>query len=96
MGLVGPVEEQVKDAKRLIIVPSGVLTSLPFHLLVTEKASKKAIANDIASYRKAAWLIKRQAVSIMPAVANLSALRRGPVRSTSFDPANSAVRATTR
>jgi CHAT domain-containing protein/Tfp pilus assembly protein PilF len=85
-GLVGPVEEQVKNAKRLIIVPSGVLTSLPFHLLVTQKASKKAIANDIASYREAAWLIKRQAVSIMPAVANLSALRRGASRERAAKP----------
>ena len=31
---------------------------------------------DIGSYRDAAWLIKRQAVSVLPALASLKALRR--------------------
>src|SRR5205085_5454 len=35
--LIGPVEALVKDKRHLIIVPSGALTALPFHLLVTEK-----------------------------------------------------------
>jgi hypothetical protein len=30
--LVGPVEEMVKDGRHLLVVPSGPLTSLPFHL----------------------------------------------------------------
>jgi hypothetical protein len=34
--LIGPVEEATKDASHLLVVPSGPLTSLPFHLLVTE------------------------------------------------------------
>jgi CHAT domain-containing protein len=61
----------------VLVVPSGPLTSLPFHLLVTEKP---AIAvpriEDIGSYRDAAWLIRRQAVSVLPAVASLKALRQ--------------------
>jgi CHAT domain-containing protein len=35
--LIGPVEALIKDKRHLIIVPSGALTALPFHLLVTEK-----------------------------------------------------------
>ena len=35
--LIGPVEELIKDKRHLIVVPSGALTALPFHLLVTEK-----------------------------------------------------------
>ena len=31
--LIGPVEALVKDKKHLIVVPSGALTALPFHLL---------------------------------------------------------------
>ena len=75
--LIGPVEEVIKQARHLLVVPSGPLTSLPFHLLVTEKPST-AIPQlkDIGSYRDAAWLIKRQAVSVLPALASLKALRQ--------------------
>jgi CHAT domain-containing protein/tetratricopeptide (TPR) repeat protein len=76
VALIGPVEELVKDKRHLLIVPSGALTSLPFHLLVTEKPAKLVMeVKDIALYRNAAWLIKRQAVSVLPSVASLRALR---------------------
>jgi hypothetical protein len=35
--LIGPVEALVEDKPHLMIVPSGALTTLPFHLLVTEQ-----------------------------------------------------------
>ena len=35
--LIGPVDALVKDKGHLLVAPSGVLTALPFHLLVTEK-----------------------------------------------------------
>jgi CHAT domain-containing protein/Tfp pilus assembly protein PilF len=75
--LIGPVEEVIKDSRHLLVVPTGALTSLPFHLLVTEKPPA-AIPQlrDIGSYRDAAWLIKRQAVSVLPALASLKALRQ--------------------
>jgi hypothetical protein len=58
-------------------VPSGPLTSLPLHLLVTEKpATAIPQFKDIGSYRNAAWLIKRQAVRVVPALASLKALRQ--------------------
>ena len=76
VALIGPVEELVKDKRHLLVVPSGPLTSLPFHLLVTEKPAKPVMqVKDIALYRDAAWLIKRQAVSVLPSVASLRALR---------------------
>jgi CHAT domain-containing protein/tetratricopeptide (TPR) repeat protein len=76
VALIGPVEELVKDKGPLLVVPSGPLTSLPFHLLVTAKPAKPvAQVKDIALYRDAAWLIKRQAVSVLPSVASLRALR---------------------
>jgi hypothetical protein len=59
------------------ICPFGPLTSLPFHLLVSEKpATAIPQLKDIGSYRDAAWLIKRQAVSVLPALASLKALRQ--------------------
>jgi tetratricopeptide (TPR) repeat protein len=74
--LIGPVEGLVKDKRHLLVVASGPLTSLPFHLLVTEKPTNPVMqVKDIALYRDAAWLIKRQAVSVLPSVASLQALR---------------------
>jgi CHAT domain-containing protein len=72
--LFGPVEALVKDKKQLLVVPSGALTALPFHLLVTEKPAA-AIPQKFADYRDAAWLIKRQAVAVLPSVVSLKALR---------------------
>jgi tetratricopeptide (TPR) repeat protein len=75
--LVGPVEDLTKDAHHLLVVPAGPLTALPFHLLVTEKpATAIPQLKDIGSYRDAAWLIKRQAVSVLPALSSLKALRQ--------------------
>jgi len=72
--LLGPVETLVKDKRSLLVAPSGALTALPFHLLVTEKPSA-AIPETFAGYRDAAWLLKRQAVSVLPSVASLKSLR---------------------
>jgi CHAT domain-containing protein len=73
--LLGPVEPLVKGKKQLLIVPTGALTALPFHLLVTEKPTSQPSINGLAAYRDAAWLIRRHAVTILPSVASLKALR---------------------
>ena len=74
VALLGPVEALIKDKRSLLVVPSGALTALPFHLLVTEKP-QAAIPDTLEGYRDAAWLLKRQAVSVLPSVASLKALR---------------------
>jgi len=74
VALFGQVEAIVKDKRSLLIAPSGALTALPFHLLVTEKPAA-AIPEKIEGYREAAWLLKRHAVSVLPSVASLKALR---------------------
>ena len=38
--LLGPVEALIKGKPHLLVVPTGALTALPFHLLVTEKPAK--------------------------------------------------------
>ena len=53
--------------KHLLIVPSGPLTQLPFQVLVTEAPPATGIV---------AWLARSHAVSILPAVSSLKALRR--------------------
>jgi CHAT domain-containing protein/tetratricopeptide (TPR) repeat protein len=76
VALLGPVETLTKDKKQLLIVPSGALTALPFNLLVTDKPSGAASSLATpAAYRNAAWLIKRQAVTVIPSVVSLNALR---------------------
>jgi CHAT domain-containing protein len=72
--LLAPLEPLVKDKRSLLVAPSGALTALPFHLLVTEKPAA-AIPEKLDGYRDAAWLLKRQAVSVLPSVASLKALR---------------------
>jgi CHAT domain-containing protein len=56
------------------VVNSGPLTSLPLHLLVTQKPSIKPSSQDPNSaYRSTAWLMRRHAVTVLPSVANLKA-----------------------
>lgn len=73
--LLGPVDALIKDKRNLLVVPSGPLTALPFHLLVTEKPSAIPDMDHLQRYRDAAWLIKRQAITVLPSVASLQVLR---------------------
>lgn len=79
-----PVEDMVGE-KRLLIVPVGPLTSLPFHALLTAPASE-AIPANASGYQRASWLAKRNAVTILPSVASLGALRKFARRSKASEP----------
>ena len=70
--LFGGVEDLIKD-KSLLIVPSGALTQLPFEALVTEKPD--ASLPRFEAYKSARWLGQRQAVTVLPSVGSLKALR---------------------
>jgi CHAT domain-containing protein/tetratricopeptide (TPR) repeat protein len=67
-GLLGDAEGLIKG-KHLLFVPAGALTTLPFQVLVT----KPPVSNDPAS---AAWLIRDHAITVLPSVGSLAALRR--------------------
>ena len=67
--LFGEVEDLIKG-KHLLLVPSGPLTQLPFQVLVTEPPA----ANG--DHRSAAWLVREHAITVLPAVSSLKALRR--------------------
>jgi len=84
--LFGPLEAWIKEKKNLIVVPTGPLTSLPFQLLVIDAPAPVSRIEDIADYRKARWLITRHAVSILPSVASLRALRVSGSRSQGTKP----------
>ena len=66
--LFGEVQDLIKD-KHLLIVPSGPLTQLPFQVLVTK-------APTSGDHRAVAWLAREHAVTVLPAVSSLKALRR--------------------
>jgi CHAT domain-containing protein len=66
--LFGEVEDLIKG-RHLLLVPSGPLTQLPFQVLVSQLPTS-------ADYRKTAWLARDHALTVLPAVSSLKALRR--------------------
>ena len=65
--LFGQVGDLIKD-KSLLIVPSGPLTQLPFQVLVTAPPAS-------GDHKSAAWLIREHALTVLPSVSSLKALR---------------------
>lgn len=80
----GPARSWIKD-KRLLVVPSGSLSSLPLHVLVTEKPPE-ALPATFAAYKKAAWLARSNAIAIVPSVASLASFRGIHRLTTALDP----------
>ena len=72
--LFGQIADLI-EGKQLLIVPSGPLTRLPFHVLVTDKPDQ-AIPDTVEGYVAATWLAKRNAITVLPSVASLAALRQ--------------------
>lgn len=64
-GLFAEVEDLLGD-RQLFVVPSGALQKLPLHVLVTEPPRDGAAP---------AWLMRRHAITVLPSVASLKALR---------------------
>lgn len=85
VALLGPVEALTRHKRSLLVVPSAALTALPFHLLVTEKPPV-AIPDRLEGYRSAAWLLRRQAVSVLPSLVSLKSLRAFARREPSIKP----------
>lgn len=72
--LFGEIEDLIKD-KHLLIVPSGPLQQLPFQVLVTKLPQDGKEA-------KIAWLIRNHAITVLPSVSSLNALRGNPHQET--------------
>lgn len=72
--LLGPVADVISVKRKLLVVPVGALTSLPFNVLVTDPPAQ-AIPPVMTGYRDVAWLVKRHAIAILPSVSSLRALR---------------------
>ena len=66
---LGPVSPQMANVDHLVVATSGDLASLPFSLLVTAAPSQPR------DYVRAAWLIRKTAVSATPSARAFLALR---------------------
>jgi tetratricopeptide (TPR) repeat protein len=79
--VLAPVAALLRDKRHLIVVPAGPLTSLPFQVLIT---APPGLGPD--ALRDASWLIKSHALSVLPSVPSLQALRRLAPTSTATKP----------
>jgi CHAT domain-containing protein len=70
--LFGSIEDAIKD-KQLLLVPSGALTQLPFQVLITNKPDPALSGAE--ALRRAAWLVRSHALTVLPSVSSLKALR---------------------
>src|SRR5262249_54863846 len=70
--LIGPVEGGLAETRQMIVATNGPLLSLPFEMLVT--AATPAVTNG--DYRGVPFLLKRFALSYVPAPQTFVGLRR--------------------
>jgi CHAT domain-containing protein/tetratricopeptide (TPR) repeat protein len=71
--ILGPFKEEIKG-KRLLIVVSGPLATLPINVLVTEKPSER-LPKTADGYRTVKWLGTQNAITVLPSLTSLHALR---------------------
>ena len=79
-----PAERLLGGARHVMIVADGGLQSLPLGVLVA--AVPAGAVTDFAGYRQVPWLAKRYALTVLPSVGSLRALRRFARVSTATDP----------
>jgi len=71
--LFEPIADVIRD-KHLLIVPSGALTQLPFQVLITDEPDPALSGTE--ALRHAAWIIRSHALTVLPSVSSLKALRQ--------------------
>lgn len=77
--LLEPVSDAFAGKTSLIVVPDKALAALPFHLALTGPAAPGT------GFQDAPWLIRRMAVTVVPSVASLAALRSPDARASVAD-----------
>ena len=82
--ILAPAESALNGVNNIIIVPDKALQSIPFGVLVTEKPQSPK--TNFASYRAVSWLGKKYALTTLPSVASLKALRAFAKKSKAKEP----------
>lgn len=72
--VLGPVAAVIASKRHLILVPTGPLTSLPFQVLLTDPPEAGQSGRQVL--KRVPWLVRRHALSVLPSVPALAALRR--------------------
>ena len=71
--LIRPVEPLLADARHVVVVPDGAIASLPLNMLVTEANHDEV--TRFSDYKRMRWLARKYAVTTVPSVSALKALR---------------------
>ncbi|MBT7770736.1 MAG: CHAT domain-containing protein, partial [Rhodospirillales bacterium] len=71
--IFAPIDKFLIGARHVFVVADGALQSLPLGVLVTDKPEKEF--KDFSGYRQTAWLAKKYALTTLPSVSSLRALR---------------------
>lgn len=71
--LLGPIQDVLTNKRHLIVIASGPLTGLPFHLLL--KAPPAHSGGLDQRLRSAPWLLRDHAITVLPSVSSVGALR---------------------
>lgn len=72
--ILAPAASLLDGVHQVLVVPDGALESLPLGVLVTKPPA--ANPDTLAGYRDIAWLAKDYALSVLPSVGSLKALRQ--------------------
>jgi tetratricopeptide (TPR) repeat protein len=71
--IFAPAEPMLEGVLHVFVVPDGALQSLPLGVLVTEMP--EGPVRRMADYRNVSWLAKKYAMTVLPSVSSLRALR---------------------
>ena len=72
--IFAPAAPMLEGARHVFVVPDGALQSLPLGVLITEQP--KGRVRKFSAYRDVEWLAKKYAMTVLPSVSSLRALRR--------------------
>lgn len=82
--LFAPAEPLLQGTRHVFVVPDGALQSLPLGVLVTKHDSRGI--TGFSDYRRTPWLARKYAMTTLPSVSSLKALRRFARRSSATRP----------
>lgn len=71
--LVAPVSDLLSDKRHLFVVPGGILTSIPFGILVAKEP--QGADGDPKALRQTSWMADQFIISVIPSIQSLELLR---------------------
>ncbi len=82
--LFAPAEPLLKGARHVFVVPDAGLQSLPLAVLATEAPAGRI--KGMSDYLDVKWLARKYAMTVLPSVGSLAALRRFPKKTRATRP----------